>query len=241
VHSDYNGVLELTKPDGTPVWQASHTLLFGEHPTSRWAEGEILAETLPITIPETTDPTLRLWIALQDPADSHRLPVTRGWLATEDPWLFMAEVAIQPPPPSPPDAPYLPASFEDKMRLVDYEIQNVQVRRGDALFLTLTWQALAAMDEDYTVFVHILDDDDRIWGQEDIQPVRGTHPTSHWAEAEVVLDPHTLWTDQEAPLGLYELEVGVYLLRTMERLYLLDATGQAIGESLIIDLIEIVP
>jgi hypothetical protein len=241
VRSDYDVVLELTKPDGTPVWQARHPVLFGEHPTSRWARGEILAETLPVTIPQTADSALKLWVALQDPSDSHRVPVTRGWLATQQSWLFLAEVTIQPRPASPPDAPYLPANFEDKMWLVDYEIQNVQVRRGDALSLTLTWQALATMDEDYTVFVHILDDDDRIWGQEDIQPVRGTHPTTHWTDAELVLDPHTLWTDQEAPLGLYRLEVGVYLLRTMERLYLLDSAGDAIGESLIIDLIEIVP
>jgi hypothetical protein len=241
VDSDYDVVLELTKPDGTPVWQVTHAVLGNEHPTLHWARGEILAETLPVTIPETTDSTLRLWVALQDPASGRRLPVTKGWLAAEQSWLFLAEVAVHPPPASPPDAPYLPANFEDKMWLVDYEIQNVQVRRGDALHLTLTWQALATMDEDYTVFVHILDDDDRIWGQEDIQPVRGTYPTTRWAEAEVVLDPHTLWTAQEAPLGLYRLEVGVYLLRTMERLYLLDSAGDAIGESLIIDLIEIVP
>lgn len=240
VDSDYNVVLELTKPDGTPVWQATHALLFGEHPTSRWTRGEILAQTLPVTIPATTDPSLQLWVALQGTTGS-QLPVTRGWLATEQSQLLLAQVAVQPPPASPPDAPYLPANFEDKMWLVDYEIRNVQVRRGDALSVTLTWQALATMDEDYTVFVHILDDDDRIWGQEDIQPVRGTYPTTHWAEAEVVLDPHTLWTDQEAPLGLYRLEVGVYLLRTMERLYLLDSTGDPTSGSLILDLIEIVP
>jgi hypothetical protein len=240
VSSDYDVVLELTRADGTSTWQARQPLLFGEYPTSRWMRGETLAATLPVTIPETPGSTLQLRVALEDPAANHRIPVTRGWLAPAQPELLLAEVAVQPSPPSPPDAEYLPANFEDKMWLLDYEILNVQLRPGDALQLTLTWQALAVMDDDYTVFVHILDDDDRIWGQEDLQPARGTHPTSHWTEGEVVLDPHTVWTDQDAPLGLYRLEVGVYLLRTMERLYLLDPAGDPVGESLILDLVEIV-
>jgi hypothetical protein len=240
VSSDYDVVIELTREDGTSAGHATQLLLFGEYPTSSWIRGETLATTLPVTIPETTDSTLQLRLALEDPASDHRVLVMRGWLSPAQPELLLADVAVQPSPPSPADAEYLPANFEDKMWLLDYEIVNVQLRPGDALQLTLTWQALSAMEEDYTVFVHILDDDDRIWGQEDLQPARGTYPTSHWREGEVILDPHTVWTDQQAPPGLYRLEVGVYLLRTMERLYLVDDAGQPQGESLIIDLVEIV-
>jgi hypothetical protein len=72
--------------------------------------------------------------------------------------------------------------------------------------------------------------------------VYGTHPTSGWKEAEVVIDPHIVWTQEHAPLGLYRIEVGLYLLRTMERLQLLDSSGTAIDNRLILDdLVEIVP
>jgi len=239
--SDYDVLLELTEPDGTSVWQAEQPLLFGEHPASSWARDESLLETLRVAIPETTSPLLQLRVALRDTAAGCLFPVTRGWLATERSDVSLTTVTIQPSPASPPDAEHLPANFEDKMRLIDYEIHNVQVRKGEALQLTLTWEALASMDEDYTVFVQILDDRDRIRGQEDIQPARGTHPTTQWPEMKLVVDPHTVWTDPQAPLGLYRLEVGVYLLRTMERLYLLDDSGDPVSESLILDLIEIVP
>ncbi len=241
VASDYDVLLELTETDGTPVWHAEQPWFSGENPASGWAQGESLLETLSITIPETTSSVLQLQVALRDPPADRLLPVTRGWLASERSSALLTALTIQPIPVPPPDAEHLPANFEDKMWLVDYEIHNVQVRRGEALQLTLTWEALASMDEDYTVFVHILDDKDRIWGQEDIQPARGTHPTTQWTEMEVVVDPHTVWTDSQAPLGLYRLEIGVYLLRTMERLYLLDDSGDPTSESLILDLIEIVP
>jgi hypothetical protein len=241
VASDYDVLLELTETDGTPVWHAEQPWLSGENPTSGWAQGESLLETLPITIPETTSSVLQLQVALRDPTSGRLLPVTQGWLASERSNVLLTAVTIQPTSVSSPDAEHLPANFEDKMWLVDYEIRNVQVRRGEALQLTLTWEALASMDEDYTVFVHILDDKDRIWGQEDIQPARGTHPTTQWTEMELVVDPHTVWTDPQSPLGLYRLEIGVYLLRTMERLYLLDDSGDPTSEGLILDLIEIVP
>jgi hypothetical protein len=241
VASDCDLLLELTETDGTSVWKAEQPLLSGEHPTSSWARGETLVETLPVTVPETTSALLQLRVALRDSASSRALPVRRGWLARERSDILLTTIAIQPAPVSPPDAEHLPANFEDKMRLIDYEIHNVQVRKGEALHLTLTWEALAPMDEDYTVFVHILDEKDRIWGQEDIQPARGTHPTTQWSEMELVVDPHTVWTDPQAPRGLYRLEVGVYLLRTMERLYLLDDFANPASESLILDLIEIVP
>jgi hypothetical protein len=239
--SDYDVLLELTEPDGTSVWEAEQPLLFGEHPASSWTREESLLQTLTVVVPETTSPLLQLRVALRNTVAGDLLRVIRGWLASERSDILLATLTIQPSPVSPPDAEHLPANFEDKMRLIDYEIHNVQVRKGDALQLSLTWEALASMDEDYTVFVHILDDGDRIWGQEDIQPARGTHPTTQWAEMELVADPHTVWTDPQAPLGLYRLEVGVYLLRTMERLYLLDDSGGPIAESLILDLIEIVP
>jgi len=241
VASDYDVLLELTEPDGTSVWEAEQPLLFGEHPASSWTRDESLLVTLPVAIPETTSPLLQLRVALRETAAGSLIPVTRGWLATERSDVSLTTVTIQPSPASPPDAEHLPANFEDKMRLIDYEIHNVQVRKGEALQLTLTWEALASMHADYTVFVHILDDHDRIWGQEDIQPARGTHPTTQWPETELVVDPHTVWTDPQAPLGLYRLEVGVYLLRTMERLYLLDDSGDPVSENLILDLIEIVP
>jgi hypothetical protein len=241
VEADYEVVLQLSRPDGTVVWRAVEQPLFGEHPTSEWSPADVLADKHLVQMTGVSTGPLELKIGLRDAESDERLTVVNGWLASQRPEVLITGHAVAGSPIISSEAQYLPANFDNQILLLDYEIHNVQVRQGDALNLTLTWQALAPMDEEYTVFVHLLDENDQIWGQEDTAPVRGTHPTSAWAEAEVVVDPHTVWTHQQAPLGLYRVEVGLYLLRTMERLQLLDSSGTAVDDRLIIDLMEIVP
>jgi hypothetical protein len=90
------------------------------------------------------------------------------------------------------------------------------------------------MDEDYTVFVHILDERQRIWGQEDIWPVHGTYPTSQWKEYEIIKDVHSVRLSYEAPPGEYQIEVGLYLLSTMARLPVLDEEMRPVDDKVII-------
>jgi hypothetical protein len=241
VDTDLDVVLQLVAPGDVVVWSSTTQPLFGEYPTSAWSPADTLADVHLVEMPATTSGPLELRIGLRDPVTGDLLGVVNGWLATEAEAVSVAGPGVAETRLVSTHADFLPANFENKMLLLDYDIQNVQVRKGDALHLTLTWQALSAMDQDYTVFVHLLDDNDHIWGQEDLQPVYGSHPTSEWAEGEVVVDPHTVWTDEDAPLGLYRVEVGLYLLSTMERLELLDSSGSAFDDRLIIDLMEIVP
>jgi hypothetical protein len=97
------------------------------------------------------------------------------------------------------------------------------------------------MDQDYTVFVHILDEGQRIWGQEDIGPVHGTYPTSQWKEGEIIEDIHSVQLSYEAPPGEYQIEVGLYLLSTMARLPVLDEGMKAIDDKMIIEGIVVSP
>ena len=241
VDVDLDVVLELVAPGDAVAWRSITQPLFAEHPTSAWSQADLLVDRHEIELASTTSGPFELRIGLRDPVSSDRLNVVNGWLASEAQEVSVGGPNVSETPVVSTDAEFLPANFENKILLLDYDIQNVQVRKGGALHVTFAWQALSSMDEDYTVFVHLLDDNDRIWGQEDLQPVYGSHPTSAWAEAEVVVDPHTVWTDEHAPLGLYRVEVGLYLLRTMERLQLLDSSGNAVDDSLVIDLMEIVP
>jgi len=240
IFTDYDLALELAGPSGDILWRSIEPPLFGEYPTSYWVADEIIADTHHIAIPPTASRRLDLRIKLQDPETDQALPVVNGWLARWQDQSVLTSIQTQDVPFTPSEE-NLPVNFEDKVLLLDYELHNVQVRQGEALQLTLTWQGLASMDEDYTVFVHLLDENDRIWGQEDMQPVYGTHPTSRWRERDVVVDAHTLWTDQDSPLGLYRIEVGLYLLRTMERLQVLDASGKVISNRILMGPVEIVP
>jgi len=240
ISTNYDVGLELVGVNGHTVWRSIEPPLLGEYATSHWVEGELVADTHQITIPATATSQLELRINLQDPESGQPSPVVSGWLAGWQDQAVLTRIQIQELPFTP-RKDDLPANFENKLLLLDYELSNVQVRRGEALQLTLTWQGLTSMGEDYTVFVHLLDENQKIWGQEDIQPVYGTRPTSQWREGEIILDPHSLWTDESSPLGLYHLEVGLYLLHTMERLLVLDASGNAISGRVLMGPVEIVP
>jgi hypothetical protein len=84
------------------------------------------------------------------------------------------------------------------------------------------------MSEDYTVFTHLVAADGRIVAQQDNQPSEGRYPTSIWDTGEVVVDRYRLTIAPDAPGSEYHLEVGMYLLSTLERLKV--ASGDEKGQ-----------
>jgi hypothetical protein len=114
-----------------------------------------------------------------------------------------------------------------QIRLIGYRVEPERVEPGQRVHIQLWWQALESMDKSYTVFTHLLSPFDKIQGQHDGKPRRGTYPTELWHPGEVIVDDHYLTVSSEAQKGLYEVQVGIYLLSTMERLPVLsDDTGQ---------------
>ena len=70
----------------------------------------------------------------------------------------------------------------------------------------------------YTVFVHLIDGGNRIWGQRDSVPGNGTLPTTGWVEGEVIADEYEFTIKPDAPPGEYLIEVGMYDPQTGHRL-----------------------
>jgi len=100
--------------------------------------------------------------------------------------------------------------LEGKVDLVGYELEETLAQSGETIHLTLYWWTLAEMEKDYTVFTHLIDEENRIWAQHDKQPLDGMHPTSEWIEGEVVADKYELVLTDRAPPGKYQIEVGMY-------------------------------
>ncbi len=105
----------------------------------------------------------------------------------------------------------------ERVRFLGYNIER-GFRPGDNIHLTLFWQCLKEMKQDYTVFTHLVDDEGRIWGQKDNPPVDGFYPTTKWEVGEIVRDQYDISISPEAPPGEYQIEVGMYLAETGERL-----------------------
>jgi len=85
------------------------------------------------------------------------------------------------------------------------------------LALTLTWQAVEPVTEDYTVFVHVLTEDETKAGQLDSRPCSGDCATDTWQPGEIVVDRYEIELSPDAPSGPYRLAVGLYVLDTGDR------------------------
>lgn len=112
------------------------------------------------------------------------------------------------------------ANFGDKVLLVSCEFTDVVFRPGDAMQLLITWQVQDRFSEDYTVFVHVVDADDRILTQRDVPPLGGGRPTTTWRPGERLLDPYVLAIPGDAREAEYWVQVGLY--RGDQRLPIVD-------------------
>jgi hypothetical protein len=119
----------------------------------------------------------------------------------------------------------LSATFDGRIELLGYTLNETQFRPGESPLLALYWQPTTAMPEDYTVFVHLLSEQEELLAQQDSQPARGTRPTYTWAAGEIIEDTREIVIPSDAPPGGYSLSVGMYELATGERLPVTDDAG----------------
>jgi hypothetical protein len=113
-------------------------------------------------------------------------------------------------------------------------LETAQVERGGLVRVNLEWQALQTMRESYTVFVHLVGPDGRLYGQRDYWPVEGTRLTSSWQPGEIIRDPHEVRLAPDAPDGPYTVHIGLYLLETLQRLPLLNADSLPLDDKLVL-------
>ncbi len=106
---------------------------------------------------------------------------------------------------------------ENQILLLDAQVTG-EIRPGNTITVTLTWQALKPMDLDYTVFIHIVDEEEQIRAQRDKQPQDGQRPTNTWAVGEVIRDEHPIPIPPDAPAARYHINLGLYDWRTGQRL-----------------------
>lgn len=85
-----------------------------------------------------------------------------------------------------------------------------EVRRGDALTVSLWWSTTETPPISYSVSVFLLDSDGVLRAQHDSAPQNGQFPTNTWAPNQVVLDGHALKIPKGLPRGDYSLAVKVY-------------------------------
>jgi hypothetical protein len=129
-------------------------------------------------------------------------------------WRNVGAVKAAPVRPYQPQPQYAvtDANFAGKLALVGYDLNPDGT-------ITLYWQGLAEMTQDYTTFIHLLDENGNLLAQADSQPQNGAYPTAIWDVGEIVADVKQV--DFNHPAAA-RWRVGVYWLETGERLSLAD-------------------
>lgn len=121
-------------------------------------------------------------------------------------------------------------NYQDQIALLDITVAEQTLQPGGQLHVTLNWQALEPLAENYTLFLQVVNEHDHIVGQVDSWPVQGTFPTSQWSPGKMVNDAYTIQLASELPPGPYRLLVGWYLLGTSRRLPILNQEGAAVDD-----------
>jgi 4-amino-4-deoxy-L-arabinose transferase-like glycosyltransferase len=136
----------------------------------------------------------------------------------------------------PPLAHLIDRAFGGVVQLTSYQVQPERAAAGQDVSVQLQWRALGPFDANYTVFVHMLDGGKHVVAQRDSQPAEGRLPTIAWLPGQTVDDDYRITLPLGLSAGRYQLELGMYLQSTGQRLPLSDDPSQ---DSLIIGSIEV--
>ncbi len=106
-------------------------------------------------------------------------------------------------------------------------LRGVTVKRGPSqLIVTPAWDVRGRPSADYQVFVHVIDSAGRTVAQVDVAPGGGNAPpTSAWQPGQQIAVPLPLALPDGLPAGAYQVTLGMYDLRTGQRLPFAGATA----------------
>jgi len=106
--------------------------------------------------------------------------------------------------------------------LLGYRGWNLTLTAGQVTQVQLLWQTAGKPASRYKVFLQLLDQRDQVIAQRDSEPVGDSRPTDGWEPGEVIPDNHGLLIPPGTPPGTYRRIIGMYDVKTLERLRLPD-------------------
>ena len=103
------------------------------------------------------------------------------------------------------------------------------VPMGDDFPVALTWHLVEPVDRSWTVFLHLVDQQENIVASVDAIPFDGRHPTNAWTPGDWYRDRYQLPLRGVAP-GAYRLRLGFFDPRSTERLGVYRQAGTLTGD-----------
>jgi 4-amino-4-deoxy-L-arabinose transferase-like glycosyltransferase len=123
-------------------------------------------------------------------------------------WIYAGPVlSVQ--PPTQVQHP-VEAVLGGAVRLIGYGVSEESMAADDSLTVTLYWQSLSPIREDYNVYIRLVDDAGNVWGQVDRLPLGGLWRTDDWQPGTYIRDEYRMQLRPGTPPGVYSLDVAMY-------------------------------
>ena len=135
--------------------------------------------------------------------------------------------------------------YDDKIIFLGHNLDKKELKTGDSFKITGFWKSIDKININYTVFVHFLDEKNKVTFQQDHEPEYVVYPTSQWNIGEIIKEEYNI-NVPTVKEGNYKIKIGLYDKKTGERLYLVNGkNSQIIGNITVIKsddyIFEIIP
>jgi hypothetical protein len=208
ITEDFSIYIRLFDAEGKSIgrWEAFPG--GGLYPTRLWQPGEIIADQyrIPVSLDARGPNVGKIEVGLfrRVPLETLVARDPRGNVVTPIIARFkiagQSKVQIENP---------VDYKFGASIALAGYSFPQ-SIAPGSTLNVKLFWRALKIIDEDYTVFVHLVDANGKIIAQKDAPPQNGAYPTSFWETGEIIEDDYALTIPRDATPGDYRIVIGLY-------------------------------
>ncbi|TAH49929.1 MAG: hypothetical protein EYC68_15255 [Chloroflexota bacterium] len=236
ISENYKLRLIAMTEDGQEITRQEEVLLKGVYPTRQWRAGDYIRSVHDLQIPE--DAPRGKAVVRVALLNSDGSPIGR---ADGAPIAGIEIVGRARNFEKPNPQTVRVTRFGDAIEMLGYDLPRTNLRAGDEFKLTLYWHALKSADKAYTVFVHLLDANGKVIGQQDMQPLQGDAPTNAWQPNEYLADAYAFTIALDARQGAAAVEIGLYDPVTGQRLTVTDAQGTVVGDHLLIEGLNVEP
>ena len=204
----YQVDLRVVALDGTVLGQLRALPYHGQYATTQWSPGPIFRDDYAIPITPISPTHAQAIIARVELRLFRHYPQD-GYasLQGQNEVLLIGRMRFEPNQPKPTTPPQTPiAVFGDALAL-----DSVRV---DSNAINLQWRCIATPDKDYTLFVHVFDQDNKLIAQFDGQPYNGDYPTHLCGGGDTISDTHAIAlpsTAKRIHIGWYDAASGTRL------------------------------
>ena len=244
VTEPFRTAVRLVSPQDGAAWAQQDVATPRNVPVDWWQTGQVIAEQFVLTTtPDIPVGAYQLEVSVAVPGSTKALAmyrrndpapidrVTLGYVVV--PWQGKLDTGKLRFPYNQEGARLVDANLGNRIRLSGFEAPDA-LSPGEEFDVTIYWEALQPLEDDYVVFVHLLDPNGQPVATHDSPPMDRRYPTTAWIPGDIVPDAHHLVLSPDVPAGTYRLQAGMYQWPSMERLPVWDREGAEQPDRLIV-------